>query len=89
MRLKKGAEVRHTVDVEIQSRPPGYGLGRQYPEAATSHGWITTLLLQAVDNGGGLPGTHVKQSFLISFSQTIMSGTVLVLAINYKNKIGI
>jgi hypothetical protein len=40
------------VDVEIQSRPPQYGLGRHHPKAATGHGCITVLLLTSVEIGG-------------------------------------
>lgn len=47
-----GSDVRNPVDVEIQSRPPEYGLGRHHPQAATGHGCITVLLLASVQNGG-------------------------------------
>ena len=51
-RFAGGADVRHPVDVEIQSRPPKHGLGRHHPQAATGHGCITVLLLASVQNGG-------------------------------------
>lgn len=47
-----GSNVRHPVDVEIQSRPPEYGPWRHHPQAATAHGCITVLLLTSVENGG-------------------------------------
>jgi hypothetical protein len=48
------------VDVEIQSRPPQYGLGRHHPKAATGHGCITVLLLTSVEIGGITAGIDAE-----------------------------
>lgn len=75
VRPRRSADVRHTVDVEIQSRLPEYGLGRHYPEAAIGHGCITTLVLQAVENGGIT--TAGRQARGLKFRQTDLYWNIL------------
>ncbi len=45
-RSRRGSGLRHRLDLEIQSRAPSHGFGRNHPNAATSHGCLTLCFWQ-------------------------------------------